>query len=253
MKASRIACSGLCLWLWGGTAAAAMLAPASISGTVLFNLSPPPRIDFNNFGTHALTGPGGLVQFHSAPAPFPALMAEAEVVTGYYARSSGMLSYQMEIVGPNGDVPVDALVSGYIAGSIGLGERAASLVLASLWSLENLNTGIMLVKQEGVSVVATAGSRRESFSSTRQFMLTAGHVYRISLLADAGVAAGTGLAGGGTAVIYPIFRFAAGAGDGYRFAFSEGIGNGDAATPEPSTMGLMAAGASLLSLLRRRR
>jgi len=255
MKASRMALGGLCLWMLGGVGAeGAVLAPASVSGSVFFNFTPPPRIDFSAFGTFSQSGPGGMVQFSSMATPAPSLKAGVEVNSGYYGRSSGMLVYEMQITGPGGSVPVNVQVAGSAAGSSITTHAFASFALKALWSLESVSGGQLLVSGEGINTASLQGSYSESFSKTHELMLTAGHIYRITMVADAGAAAGVGLSASGSAYIDPIFSFGAGVGSEYSFAFSEGIGNAAGTeTPEPGAMGMIAVGACVLVWLGRLR
>ncbi len=231
------------LALCAAVAEAGVLTPATVTGSMFFDSTPPPRVDFNGFGTYTQTGPGGRLQFSSIATPMPAVFAEVEVGRKYYGRSSGVLSFEMEVLGPSGDVAVEALVTGGISASTGVDEKGTNFAVSAVMSMRNMTMGRTLLKGEGASAASKSGSYRDSFELTRKLLLTVGHVYRIDLVADAAAAAGSGGAAEGLAWIYPMFRFGAGAGSGYSFAFSQGIGNGDdVATPEPGAMGLMGLG-----------
>ncbi|MBL8176063.1 MAG: PEP-CTERM sorting domain-containing protein [Bryobacterales bacterium] len=240
--------------LCAAAAKGGVLAPATVTGSVFFNLEPPPRIDFSGFGTHRQTGPGGMVQFSSIGMPMPAVMAEVDVKTLNYGRSSGVLSYDMEILGPAGDVSVEAVVTGAISASTGVNEKGTGFAVTAALAMFDKSRGKTVIKGDGISMKKSEGSHRDSFALTRQMMLSVGRVYRIDLRADAAVAAGTGAEGSGMAFLYPMFRFGSGAGSGYSFAFSSGIGNGDdVATPEPGAMGLMSLGVFAIWGWKRRR
>src|SRR6185436_20220405 len=125
------------LFLLGlGQATAAVLDPANVSGTVFFNISPPARIDFNNFGTFPLTGPQGSLQFTASGTPAPSLSGQATVTENFTGRVSGILIYAIEILGPAGDVPVSIDVSGGATGSSVINDLFAAFAMKSLWSLE---------------------------------------------------------------------------------------------------------------------
>lgn len=229
------------LALCAAVAEAGVLTPATVTGSMFFDTTPPPRVDFSGFGTYTQTGPGGMLQFSSMGAPIPAVYAEVGVSRKHYGRSSGVLSYEMEVLGPSGDVAVEALVTGGISASTGVDEKGTNFAVSAVMSMRNMTMGRTVLKGEGASAMDNSGSYRDSFALTRKLMLTVGHVYRIDLVADAAAAAGSGATAEGMAWIYPMFRL--GEGSMHSFAFSRGIGNGDdVATPEPGAMGLMGLG-----------
>ena len=170
---------------------ASTLSPAAISGTVFFNLSPPPRIDFTTFGTFTLPGPGGIVQSTATGMPGPILSGEASITQNFTGRASGILLYEMEILGPAGPVPVLIDVSGGASGSSVTNDLFAAFALKSFWSLEDVNLGLQSVFSEGINTGQLTGSFSQNFSHTVDLTLTAGHVYRVTMIADAFAAAGS--------------------------------------------------------------
>lgn len=241
MNRRRVWVAWLCaLALWGGRADAGVLAPAAVAGSVFFNLSPPPAINFGELGTFSISGPGGMVQFTSTAAPTPALWADVDVNSNFFGRSSGMLVYQMQILGPGGTVPVSVQVAGSASGESVTGDVFAGFALKSAWRLEDLSAAALLVNDEGIITPGLQGSFSETFAKTYELLLTVGHIYRITLVADVGAAAGSGETAFGSAFIDPLFTFGPGVGPEFSFDFSEGIGNAaGAATPEPGWMGVM--------------
>jgi len=231
-----------------GEATAAVLDPANISGSVFFNLSPPARIDFNTFGTFPLSGPGGSLQFTASGTPAPSLSGQASVAQGFTGRVSGILIYGIEILGPAGEVPVSIDVSGGATGSSITNDLFAAFAMKSLWSLEDVSLGLQPVFSEGIDTGQLSGRFERNFSHTVDLTLTANHVYRVTMIADAFAAAGSGLSASATTFIDPIFSFGAGVGTGYSFLLSEGIGN-SAPVPEPTSFVLLIAGALALSLV----
>jgi hypothetical protein len=207
------------------------LNPPVVDGSVFFNLSPPPRIDFNTFGTFSQTGPGGFVQFTGSGMPGPFLEAEAKISQNFFGRASVILRYQMEILGPAESVPVSVQVSGGAAGSSVVGDPFAGFALKSFWSLSDVTLGLSPVFSEGIDTPQLSGIFNESFGHTVDLTLIANHVYLVEMVADASVAAGSsGTLGFATAFIDPLFSFGPDVGPEYSFHFSEGIGN--SAVPE---------------------
>src|SRR4051794_5770437 len=129
------AVAGVCafLVLGIGYAKASTLNPAVVSGSVFFNFSPPPGINFSTFGTFSQTGPGGFVQATASGTPSPFLSGEATVSTGFTGRASGILIYEIEVVGPAGVVDVPVTVSGGAAGSSSAVDPFAGFALKALW------------------------------------------------------------------------------------------------------------------------
>ncbi|MBS1825041.1 MAG: PEP-CTERM sorting domain-containing protein [Acidobacteria bacterium] len=240
-----------CLLLGVGGGQASVLSPALVGGSIFFNLSPPPRVNFTTFGTHSLTGPGGLVQFTATPQPAPSLLAEVTAEAGLFNRSTGSLIYQMEVLGPGGSVAVSVQAAGSASASSPVGNPFSGFALKALWRFEDLSTASLLVNDEGINTPALTGSFSESFAKTYDMMLTVGHVYRVTLVADVGAGPGSSGKASGTAFIDPIFTFGPGVGPEFSFNLSDGIGN--SGVPEPGTLGLMVAGALGIGVWRMRR
>jgi len=248
MPASRIAslCVGALL-LAGLSSAQAALAPTGVSGQVSFNHIPPTPVQVTGFGKFGLVeSPFGSVQFTVAGTPRPSLLGEVFVFSGVTGRSVGQLIYQVQIVGPDGLVPVFVDVAGHVGGSSTLGDPFAGFAMKARWDLEDQTLGLQPVFGEGIESGTLAGSFSDGFNHRVPLTLTANHVYRVTLTADAFAAASSGHDAGASAFIDPVFSFAAGAGTAYTFAFSEGIGN--APVPEPQAWLLMCVGLAGLVL-----
>lgn len=232
-------CASLLVCVSG--AQASVLAPAAVAGSIFFNLSPPPGVSISTFGTHTLPGPGGLVQFASGTTPAPFAQAEVTARAGFFSRSSGIVTYQMEVLGPGGTVPVTVSAAGSASGSSPLGNAFSGFALKALWRLENLSTASLLVNDEGINTPQLTGSFQDSFSHARDFLFTVGHIYRVTLIADAGAGPGSSGSASGSAFVDPIFTFGLGVGNEYSFNFSDGVGNSDG-VPEPGTVWLILVG-----------
>jgi hypothetical protein len=249
----RPALTGVCTLLLLGfsQATAGTLDPANVSGSIFFNISPPARLDFNTFETFAQTGPGGFVQFTASGIPGPFLSGEATISKDFTGRASGSLIYSIEILGPAGNVPVLIDVSGGASGSSTANDPFAAFALKSLWRLEDVNLGLQTVFSEGIDTGQLSGIFNESFSHTVDLTLTANHVYRVTMVADAFAAAGSsGTSAFATAFIDPRFSFGSGVGREYSFLLSDGIGN-SALVAEPSSFVLLIAGMLTLGLFRK--
>jgi len=239
------------LLLFGlGSTAQAALDPALVSGSVFFDFSPPDRLNFNTFGTHPLTGPGGSVSFSALAQPGPYLSGEVSVSQGFTGRSSGTLLYALQVLGLAGDVSVLVDVFGRASASSTTTDPFAGFAMKAQWRLEDVTLGLQPVFEEGINTPALQGSFDDSFGHTVELELTAGHLYRVTLVADAFAAAGsTGVGAFASAFIDPAFRFGPGVGSEYSIVLSEGIGN-VAPVPEPSAVVLAAAGIVALGLRR---
>jgi len=206
------------------------LPPAGVAGSVFFNIQPPAGISVFDFGTYPLTGPGGFIQFAASGSPSPSLSAEMTIESGFTGRASGILQYSMQILGPDGTVPVLAAAAGSVAGFSTTSVPFAGFAMKALWRIEDVNQGLALVYGEGIETPALQGSFSDSFSHSVQLDLVANHIYRVTLTADA--FAGTGgidVPASASAFIDPTFSFGPGVDPGYSLQFSEGIGN----TPIP--------------------
>ena len=213
------------LLLGFGQATAATLDPANISGTAL-NIPPPARLDFNTFGTFPQTGPGGFLQFTASGTPGPFLSGEATISKNFTGRVSGILLYGIEILGPAGNVPVAVDVSGGASGSSVANDPFAAFAMKSLWSLEGPNLGPQGIFSEGIDTGQLSGIFNQNFGHTVNLTLSANHVYKVTMVADAFAAAGSsGTLAFASAFIDPRFSFGSGVGPEYSFLLSDGIGN----------------------------
>ena len=212
-----------------GRAQATPLAPIGVAGQVSFNFPPITQVD--GLGTFSQSGPLGSVQFTASGTPF--LSAHATVVPFFFGRASGTLVYQMEVLGPDGDVPVSMTVAGSVAGTSELStdDIFAGFALSSRWSFST-NHPIVIV-EGGITTPSLTGSFSQSFSESHDLMLTANQVYRVTMVADASARAASA-----TAFIDPVFSFGPGVGPEYSFHFSDGILN----VPEPDPLALIGVG-----------
>ncbi len=246
--------TGFCalLLLGLGQATATPLDPANISGTILFNIPPPARLDFNTFGTFPQTGPGGFLQFTASGTPGPFLSGEATISENFTGRATGILVYGIEILGPAGNVPVLVDVSGGASGSSVANDPFAAFAMKSLWSLEGPNLGPQGIFSEGIDTGQLSGIFNQNFGHTVNLTLSANHVYKVTMVADAFAAAGSsGTLAFATAFIDPIFSFGPGVGPEYSLLLSDGIGNSaPVPVPEPGSLVLLIVGMFALGLLR---
>lgn len=256
-RSQRVLVGGICaLLLAMGPSAHAALDPALIAGQIFFNLQPPAGVNFSTFGTHSLPGPGGLVEFVAAPTPSPFLSGEVSVASNFTGRASGTLIYNMQVVGPAtpDPVPVLAAFAGAVSGSSGTDVFTAGFAMDARWSLADVNLGLLEVFKGGIDMqAALQGGFSDSFNDVAALNLTAGHIYRVTMVVDvfAG-ASGSVSPASSSAFIDPVFSFGPGVGPGYSFVFSDGIGNA-VPVPEPATWALLAAGVLALGLRRTRR
>ena len=225
------------------------MAPPGVAGQVLFS-NPPVGIQVTTFGTFPLSQPTGSLKLTAVAAPSPLLSADATMVPFFFGSASGTLVYQMEVVGPAGDVPVTIAVSGGVNGSSDSlsGDTFAGFAMTALWRFETVG-GTPVVAEEGISTPALTGSFSDSFANAHELMLAANQVYTVTMLVNAGARGGSA-----SAFIDPIFSFGPGVGPEYSFAFSEGIGNAALPVPEPEASLLLSAGLlAMWSLSRARR
>lgn len=256
MSISRnaLACAGALLLATASLAQANTLAPAGVAGTVFFNFQPPAGIQVNGFGSFPLLGPGGELRLDASPQPSPSLYGEVGVGPGFTGRASAQLTYQMQVVAPQGadpnaEVGVSATVAGRVTGSSNTVDPFAGFAMKAQWLLEDVSLGLLPVFSEGIQTGTLQGSFSQSFSHDVALMLKPGHVYLVTLTADAFAGASSGPSASATAYIDPVFSFAAGVDPGYAFEFSAGIGN--APIPEPASWALLSLGLLALALRRR--
>ena len=245
----RAALAGACVFLFlgMGNARAQALEPAGVAGQVLFS-NPPVGIQVNSFGTFPLSQPTGSLQLTVSGTPSPFLAADATMVPFFFGSSSGTLVYQMQVVGPAGDVPVSITASGGVSGTSELssGDTFAGFSMKAVWSFQTIS-GVPLIVEEGIATPALTGSFSESFHETHDLMLTANQVYKVTMTVLVGARGGSA-----HAFVDPIFSFGPGIGEEYSFFFSAGIGN-VAPVPEPETYLLMSVGLLVMLALSRRK
>jgi hypothetical protein len=230
------------------------LAPLLLNGTLVFNLVP--RVDFVDFGNYSLFQPGQIpggtdsrMLFRASGTPAPLLTGQIGASAFQFGRASATLTYEMEILGPNGSVPILIDVSGAVNAHVGLDGSATALAQSS-WSFEDVSLGPVF------SDALDSGVRHDDFSQnfshTVFVTVTANHIHRVTMSVDLQVGGGN-FGANGTTFIDPVFSFAPGVDPAYSFQFSDGIGNSSiAAVPEPDSVLLLSAGAIAIGFLRRR-
>ena len=247
-RAIRAALASACVFLCPGVAGAQAvpLEEAHVAGQVLI-ANPGVGLQITTFGTFPLGGPQGDLLFTAAGTPAPFLSAEATMAPFFFGSSSGILAYQMQVVGPAGDVPVSISFAGGVSGTSELlGEDTfAGFAMTALWRFAT-TSGVPLFAEEGISTPFLTGAFSQSFGGTHDLVLTANQAYVVTLLVNVGARGGSA-----SAFIDPIFSFGPGVGAEYSFLFSEGIGNGPVAVPEPQTYLLLGAGLLLMRALSR--
>jgi hypothetical protein len=237
--------------LFGTSAVAtAVPLPASVICDVAFNLFPPnpSPLSFSSFGLHELIGPGGDLQFDSGLVPSPFLsVSAANVPTTFFGRSAGILRYDVEIVGPTGNVPIRIGAFGQASATTVNDPLVAAFALRALWSLEDGFSGALLFS-DGIETPQLTGAFSDSFDRTVDLTVAANRRFRVNLLADVGIRGGSG-----SAFVDPIFSFGPGVGSEYSFVFSDGVGNTrvvqeppPTAVTEPRTLAL--SGLALMAL-----
>ena len=250
-RALRAALAGACLCFLHsiGCAQGVPLPPPGVAGQVLFS-NPPVGIDVSTFGSFPLSQATGSLEFTAGGTPSPFLSAEATMVPFFFGSASGTLVYQMEVVGPDGEVPVSVAVAGGVSGTSELlsGDLFAGFAMKATWQFESI-AGTPVFAADGITTPALTGSFSQSFGASHEFMLTANQAYKVTMVVSAGARGGSA-----SAFVDPIFSFGAGVGDEYAFLFSEGIGNTPLVpVPEPETWLLLSAGLlAMRGLLRRK-
>jgi hypothetical protein len=234
----------------------AALPSRNVNGGVFFNLSPPapPAQNLTDFRSLALSDPSfGVLSLSVSGTPAPVITAAAELgpssIGVIFGRSTAIVTYALEILGPAGAVPVLIDVAGAGVASAGAG---ASFVVQSSWDLLD---GLASLAGDHIASGQLSGSFSQSFDHTVALTLATNHTYSVFMLADAEAAAtAVGSHSQANAFIDPQFSFGLGVdADLYGFHFSDGIGN-VSAVPEPGALALMLAGlASIAGFARARR
>ena len=235
-------------------AEAAPLPPYSLIGDLGFNQSPPSRIFPNTFGSFSLAAEElGSLLLMAGGDPLPSLGATANIgpnlLPSVFGRSSGLLDYGLQIVGPPGVVPVLVAVNGAASG---LASAGASFAVQSRWDLFDASASLA---GDNIQSGQLTGSFSESFSRTVSVMLMANQIYSVFMLADAGAAATLqGSDASALAFVDPTFAFGPDVDPLlYSFSFSAGIGNVPTPVPEPSALALLGSGLGAIPFLCRRR
>jgi hypothetical protein len=242
--------------LLGVSAPLAALPSRTVIGGVFFNLSPPapPAINLTDFGSAALSDPSfGALSLTAAGTPAPVITAVAELgpssIGVIFGRSTAVVTYALEILGPAGTVPVLIDVAGAGVASAGTG---ASFVVQSSWDLLD---GDASLAGDHIASGQLSGTFAQSFDHTVALTLATNHTYTVFMLTDAEAAAtAVGSHSQANAFIDPQFAFGLGVDAHlYAFNFSDGIGN-VSAVPEPAPLALLLAGlAAIAGFTRARR
>ena len=230
------------------------LAPVLLNGTLFFNLVP--RVDLVDFGNYSLfqPEPGPLegdsrMSFRALGTPAPFLGAQIDAGKFQFGRAVATLTYELEILGPPGSVPILIDVAGRVSAHVGL-DRSATALAQSNWSFEDVVLGP--VSSDALDSGVQHDDFSQVFSHTVFVTVTANHIHRVTMSVDLQVGGGN-FGANGTAFIDPVFSFASGVDPSYSFQFSEGIGNSSVpAVTEPDSVLLLSAGALAIALLRRR-
>jgi hypothetical protein len=230
------------------------LAPLLLNGTLFFNLIP--RVDFDLFGNYSLFQPGqtanfdSLMAFRALGTPAPFLGGQISAAPFGFGRATATLTYELEILGPNGSVPVLIDVSGRVFAHLGA-DLSGTALAQSNWAFEDVSLGPVF--SDALDSGVQHDDFSQSFSHTVFVTVTANHIYGVTMSVDLQIGGGNSGANG-TAIIDPVFSFAPGVDPAYSFQFSDGIGNSLLpAIPEPSSVVLLSAGAITIGLLRRAR
>lgn len=241
---------GVCafLILGIGSANAVPLKPPSVAAQLLF-ANPFEGRNIDTLGTFSLSRATGSLKFTSSGTPSPSLLAEATLSPFFFGRSSGLLSYEVEILGPAGDVPVTITANGSVTGTSEdlTVDTFAGFAMKSVWNFEALNLGPIIL-EEGIATQALTGSFSQSWSHTHDLNLTTNTVYKVTMIADAGVRAGSA-----AAFVDPIFSFGPNVDTTlYDFRFSDGIGNSPSTVSAPGGLELMSLGMAMVFAMARR-
>lgn len=229
-------------------ARAGSLPPPGVIGLVSFNILTPPPIDVGTFGSYPLSGFMGDLQLDVGATPSPFISASAQIIPNFFGRANAIVQYSVQVLGPASTVHVQVAVAGGVSGASSPGgapgDNFHGFALTSQWSLQDAASATVF--SEGIVTPALQGSFSDSFNHVVDLELNVNAIYRVTLRADASARSGSAFA-----FIDPVFSFAPGAGEGFSFVFSEGIGN--APIPEPAPFALFAIGLLGLAAAARRR
>jgi hypothetical protein len=189
------------------------------------------------FGAFSEPSPGLRVNVGMAAAPY------------LFGHSGGLLNYEMEVLGPTGPVPVLALASAAVITEPEGDKVTPVMFVKAAWGIEDKTAGLAQIFYEGLEFGNVTNEILNSFSHAVFLTLSANHVYRITLYADAAVSS-SDRPSFAQAMIDPVFSFAPGTDPAYSFIFSDGIGNSAADAPEPASLGLIAGAIPLLLAVR---
>ena len=188
--------------------------------------------------------------FRALGTPAPFLGGQISAAPFGFGRATATLIYELEILGPNGSVPVLIDVSGRVFAHLGA-DLSGTALAQSNWAFEDVSLGPVF--SDALDSGVQHDDFSQSFSHTVFVTVTANHIYGVTMSVDLEIGGGNAGANG-TAIIDPVFSFAPGVDPAYSFQFSDGIGNSSLpAIPEPSSVVLLSAGAITIGLLRRAR
>ncbi len=190
--------------------------------------------------------------FRALGTPAPVLAGQIDAGSFQFGRAVATLTYELEILGPPGNVPIPILidVSGRVFAHVGL-DRSATALAQSNWGIEDVSLGPVF--SDALDSGVQHDDFSQNFSHTVFVTVIANHIHRVTMSVDLEVGGGN-FGANGTAFIDPVFSFAPGVDPAYSFQFSDGIGNSSIpAIPEPSSVVLLSAGAITIGLLGRAR
>jgi hypothetical protein len=232
------------------------LERASISGTLSFNYLDPPPINVIANGEHRLISPTmGRLFLKSELFPSPYIQTGAVVANGFYGRVEATLHYQVMVVGPDADLPIQIDIGGMAGGTVPGDPASGSLLsLKAAWSFASPSE----FREGGIVIPSVDVNFFDSFHEIIPLTVRTNQALNLTLFADVaargGVTAdGVEVGSQGFAYIDPVFSFGPGVGPEYSLVFSEGVGNLPiSSVPEPGTLALLATGLLTVGGLRAR-